>query len=96
MSYINEETIYNDEGNVTGKRIVITGNPPWKMRIFKVLDDGSRLPFWRANNDEDLIEWIQSLISDGELNEETMSFVIAEGDKDLETVGEYCKRKGIS
>ena len=88
MAYINETDIYNDDGVRTGKRIIITGNPPWKMRIVKIMKDGSRLPYWRANNDDDLIEWIESLIRDKELNEETMSFIITEDGKDIETIGE--------
>ena len=95
MAYIKETDIYNNDGVKIGKRIIVTGKPPWKMRIFKILDDGSRLPFWRANNDDDLVEWIESLIRDGELNEETMSFIIVEDGKDRETVGEYCRRTGI-
>lgn len=96
MGYINETDIYGDDGVKTGKRIVITGNPPWRMRIVKVLSEDNRLPYWRANTDDDLVEWIKSLIRDGELNEETMSFVIVEDGIDRETVGEYCKRNKLT
>ena len=96
MAYINERIVYNDDGNRVGKKIVITGNPPWEMFIYKIASDGTRLQFWRANNDEDLIEWINSLIDDRELNDETLSFIITEDGKDRETVKEYCDRMNIT
>lgn len=95
MAYINESIVYNDDGKRIGKRILITGNPPWKMFVYKVMSDGTRLQFWRANNDEDLIEWINSLIDDRELNDDTLSFIITEDGKDRETVKEYCDKMNI-
>ena len=96
MAYINETDIYNSDGVKTGKKIIITGNPPWKMRVVKVKDNGERLQFWRANNDDDLVEWIKSLIGDNELNDETKAFIIEEDGKDRETIGEYCKRNKLT
>lgn len=75
------------------RKYIVSGSPPWNMRIIKVKENGDWLPYWRGNSNTDIVEWIEDCITEGELND-VLDFIVIDTrtGEQLGTIRDYYEK----